>query len=209
MKQKKYKILACALSMVLAFVPNVSLAAGAEDVSMNEEGVFNEEDGVWEDEEDGFWEEDAFWDDMGCDLPAIDCCDAEACDFAGTGKSKQENAAQDDGGAGENIENAETAEPQEVNKIASIAGAKNGIFHKAVYASSRDDAIAGVYTPIKKAQLCVSAGAEDTVFLEVDEDTKIYCYGYYTEANGAKWYYVQYFQNGKSVVGFCNSEELK
>lgn len=180
MKRKKYKILACALSMGLAFTPNAALAAGTGLSEADEANLEEDVDDSWEDEESEDVEDD-FWEDEVWDAEDA-CCDEE---------------------------NAEVTESQEENGMPYIAGTRSRNYYKAEDAESRDDTIAGVYTPIRKTQLYASAGAEDTAFLEVDENTKIHCYGYYTEADGAKWYYVQYFQNGRSFIGFCSSEELK
>lgn len=231
MKLRKYKILVCALSMGLVFTPNAVLAAGveADEVILEEDmdGYWEAEedadmtDDIWEDEdweddetedaEDDIWEdedwddeewededwdtEDAFWDDEENALPVIECCDATADKAVETRENEPEGA--------------EVTESQEENGMHYIAGAQGRNSYKVDDAESRDDAIAGIYTPIKKTQLHASAGAEETAFLEIDENTKIHCYGYYTEASGAKWYYVQYFQNGRSFIGFCSSEELK
>lgn len=179
-----------------------------------EEGLEEEMDESCEGEEDICEEEDVDdnWDGtcMTEDaLPPTECWNTEdgwgeeMCGMEVPEESGNEaDAAAEDGAASD-----ENAAEQQTNNGASGPG--NAVGHQADYAESRDNAIAGVYQTVNGTQLCASAGAENTSFLALHEDTEIYCYGYYTRVDGTKWYYVQCYQDGNVFTGFCSSENLK
>lgn len=223
---KMKKIAAWALALGLVITPNMAMAAGTEEnpypaieeimqtEEEAEEGLEEEMDESFEGEEDIIEEEDvdANWDGpcMTEDaLPPTECWNAEDSwgeEMCGM-EVPEENGSEADAAAEDGAASDENAAGQQANNGASGAG--NEIGHKADYAESRDNAIAGVYQTVSGAQLCASAGAENTSFLALDGDTEIYCYGYYTGVDGMKWYYVQCSQDGNVITGFCSSENLK
>lgn len=137
----------------------------------------------------GCWASEAGWGEEMCGMEVPELGEDEADDAAEDGEGTAENGAEQQADNG-------------------TSGAESAA-QKADYAESRDNAIAGVYQAANGTQLCASAGAEDTSLLELDENTKIYCYGYYTGVDGKEWYYVQCSQDGNVFTGFCSSENLK
>ncbi len=144
-------------------------------------------------------------------LPPTECWNTEdglgeeMCGMEAPEESGNEAAA-----VAEDSETAdESAAAAEQQTNHGTSGTENGSTRKADYAESRDNAIAGVYQTVGGTQLCASAGEENTSFLELHEDSEIYCYGYYTGVDGMKWYYVQCSQDGNVITGFCSSGNLK
>lgn len=192
---------------------------GETEVDTSCEGDRDAEEDVCEEEEtEEDWDGTYMGDDevlfpTGCETE--DACVEEMCgmEVPEVGEGETDIAAEDGEGAAENAaaEDGEgaaesaAAEPQTDNRD---AGAEDD-GPKTDYAESRDNEIAGVYQTVNGTQLCASAGTEDTSLLELDEDTEIYCYGYYTGVDGTRWYYVQCSQEGEVVTGFCSSESLK
>ncbi len=79
---------------------------------------------------------------------------------------------------------------------------------KAEYAKSFDKGIAGTYivnTGSDPLMLRCGAGTGKSVIARMPKGAKVQCYGYYTLADGVKWYYVAY--DGKT--GFSSSKYLK
>lgn len=158
-----------------------------EDVDENWDGTCMTEDALPPTE---CWNTEDGWGEEMCGMEVPEESGNEADAAAEDGAASDENAAE-----------------QQTNH--GTSGAENGSAHKADYAESRDNEIAGVYQTVGGTQLCASAGAENTSFLALDEDTEIYCYGYYTGVDGTKWYYVQCSQDGNVFTGFCSSENIK
>lgn len=225
---KMKKIAAWALALGLVITPNMAMAAGTEEnpypaieeimqtEEEAEEGLEEEMDESFEGEEDIIEEEDLDenWDGtcMTEDvLPPTECWNAE--DSWGEEMCGMEVSEESGNEAATVVEDSETADEsaaaaeQQTNH--GTSGTENGSARKADYAESRDNEIAGVYQTVGGTQLCASAGAENTSFLALDEDTEIYCYGYYTGVDGTKWYYVQCSQDGNVITGFCSSGNLK
>ena len=69
-----------------------------------------------------------------------------------------------------------------------------------------DKNLAGIYT-IKASDglnLRYGAGVNKTLIINIPNNKKVQCYGYYSEVNKIKWLYVQY----GSYTGFCSMEYL-
>lgn len=75
-------------------------------------------------------------------------------------------------------------------------------------AKSFKKSIAGTYivnTSTDPLMLRSGAGTNKTIIAKMPKGAKVQCYGYYTEVNGVKWYYIVY--DGQE--GFASSEHLK
>ncbi len=71
-------------------------------------------------------------------------------------------------------------------------------------AKSYDKSIAGTYTTTDSLNLRSGAGTSKTILTTIPKGDKVTNYGYYTEADGVKWYYVKY----GDLVGFVSSMYL-
>ncbi len=105
-------------------------------------------------------------------------------------------------GAGENGE-----APKPVKTSEAIVGEVPS--RQVEYADAKDSRLAGKYQTEVEARVFSGAGEEKAVLAKIKKDIKAYCYGYYTEKNGEKWLYVQYFQDGNVHTGFCKGSQLK
>lgn len=67
-----------------------------------------------------------------------------------------------------------------------------------------DKTIAGTYK-VTASVLNVRSGAgtNKPILTSIPRRTEVQCYGYYTNAEGAKWLYVQFTQSGIKYTGFC------
>lgn len=234
MKMKKSKLAAWVLAFGLAVFPHTALASESEEetwepwefMNVNVEGYDAAEDADEIETYDACPEEDAQEDvgselldgdleeaeevgeeDMdgteidgdGVALPPMGCRDAEGC--GAEGESEDVDASE--------CEPAVDPQSGDISQEPSVAVQEDdGVSCGKAYAASRDDAIAGVYTVAKRTPLQATANAGDTMLLDMDENAEVHCYGYYTEMDGVKWFYVQYFQDGKTFTGFCGSENL-
>lgn len=234
MKMKKSKIAAWVLALGLVIPSHVAFASGTgeetwepwEFMNVNVEGYDEAEDADEIETYNACPEEDAQEDvgselldgdleeaeeveeeDMdgmeidgdGVVLPPTGCQDAEVCETEG--ESEDVDASEG--------EPAVDPQSSDISEEPSVAvQADGGVSCGKAYAASRDDAIAGVYTVAKRTPLQATANAGDTMLLDMDENAEVHCYGYYTEMDGVKWFYVQYFQDGKTFTGFCGSENL-
>lgn len=52
------------------------------------------------------------------------------------------------------------------------------------------------------------AGTGNASLTILPDGTKVQNYGYYTEAGGVKWLYVQVTYNGVKYTGFCSAQYL-
>ena len=103
-----------------------------------------------------------------------------------------------------------------VGKISSVSGNGTGVNTvvnpnvKVEPAQSFSESLKGTY--IVSCALNMRAGADTskTVLTVIPKGSKVTCYGYYTNVNGTKWYYVNY-KNSKGVIftGFVSSKYLK
>lgn len=71
--------------------------------------------------------------------------------------------------------------------------------------------LAGAYTVNAKDGLNIrdGAGTSKKVLVAIPNGTKVQNYGYYTNAGGVKWLYVQFSMNGVTYTGFGSSAYLK
>lgn len=77
-------------------------------------------------------------------------------------------------------------------------------------AASKSASIAGTYKVTASNGLNVrnGAGVGKTLMIAIPYDTRVKNYGYYTEVNGVKWFYVDFTYKGVRYNGFCSSEYL-
>ena len=77
-------------------------------------------------------------------------------------------------------------------------------------AASKSSSIAGTYKVTASNGLNVrnGAGVGKPLMIAIPYDTRVKNYGYYTEVNGVKWFYVDFTYNGIRYNGFCSSEYL-
>jgi cell wall-associated NlpC family hydrolase len=82
---------------------------------------------------------------------------------------------------------------------------KLAIDHAQSYLSS----LAGTYkVTATKLNIRSGAGTQKRVIIAIPKDTKIKCYGYYTELNNINWLYVQFKYNNITVNGFASAKYL-
>lgn len=72
-------------------------------------------------------------------------------------------------------------------------------------ARSKSASLAGTYKTTKDLPLKSGAGKNKTTLIVIKKGEKVRNYGYYTDAEGAKWLYVAYGEK----TGFCSSAYLK
>lgn len=75
-------------------------------------------------------------------------------------------------------------------------------------ARSKDEKIAGTYVTIANLHMRNDAGLGKKVLAVIPKNTKVRNYGFYTEVQGTKWFYVQVTLNGTVYTGFCSSKYL-
>lgn len=78
-------------------------------------------------------------------------------------------------------------------------------------AESKKASFAGTYTVTAEKALNVrdGAGTAAKVLVTIPKDTKVKCYGYYTDNRGTIWLYVQFTFEGVTYTGFASSKYLK
>lgn len=77
-------------------------------------------------------------------------------------------------------------------------------------AQSLSKSLAGTYQTTTGLNMRAGAGTSKTILTVIPKGDKVTCYGYYTNVNGTKWYYVTY-KNSKGIcfTGFVSSKYLK
>ncbi len=95
---------------------------------------------------------------------------------------------------------------REPEKESDIPKAPEKAYVKAEAATKFDKGLAGVYKVKAKSGLYLrtGAGTNKNAMAIMPYESLVRCYGYYSEVNGVKWYYVVY--NG--LVGFASGEWL-
>lgn len=68
--------------------------------------------------------------------------------------------------------------------------------------------VAGTYKTISALHMRAGAGKSKASLFVLPKGTVVYCYGYYTVVDNAKWLYVQATVNGIEHVGFCSCAYL-
>ena len=97
----------------------------------------------------------------------------------------------------------------------SAAGTSNtantapSVKEKVDTAQSRDNSLAGTYTTTSNLHLRSGAGTEKKSLVVMPKGTMVHNYGYYTNAGGKKWLYVQATIKGILYTGFCSSAYLE
>lgn len=76
-------------------------------------------------------------------------------------------------------------------------------------AQSRDNSLAGTYTTTSNLHLRNGAGIGKKSLVVMPKGTVVQNYGYYTNAGGKKWLYVQAKIKGVLYTGFCSIAYLK
>lgn len=75
-------------------------------------------------------------------------------------------------------------------------------------AMSKANNIAGTYVTVANLHMRNGAGLGKKVLTIIPKNTKVRNYGFYTEAQGIKWLYVQVVVNDVTYTGFCSSKYL-
>lgn len=102
------------------------------------------------------------------------------------------------------------------NKVSSVAGNSTGTNNninpnaKVDAAQAFSKSLYGTYKTISTLNMRAGAGTSNTILTVIPKDNNVTCYGYYTNVNGTKWYYVT-FKDSKGVrfTGFVSSKYLK
>lgn len=95
--------------------------------------------------------------------------------------------------------NVETPKPDATKKVVAKDVAK-----------SFDKSIAGTYKVTASAlNVRYGAGTKKSVMVTIPKNTTVKCYGYYTKADGVKWFYIQFEYKGVNYTGFASSKYLK
>lgn len=76
-------------------------------------------------------------------------------------------------------------------------------------AKSFDSKIAGAYRTTDALNLRDGAGTSYKILTCLKKGTKVNNYGYYTKADGVKWYYIQVIVGNIKYTGFVSSKYLK
>lgn len=103
-----------------------------------------------------------------------------------------------------------------VGKVSAVSGSGTGVNTtvnsnaKVDSAKSFSKTLAGTYKTVTGLNMRAGAGTSRAVLTVIPKGEKVTCYGYYTNVNGVKWYYVTH-KNSKGVrfTGFVSSEYLK
>lgn len=121
--------------------------------------------------------------------------------------------------AGYNYDEVQTKVNQILNgsaakPVATTTVAQTSVSKKVVASCSAkkfDKSIAGTYTVTAKDGLYVrnDAGTNKKALCLAPYGTKVECYGYYNEANGVRWPYIQFTMGGVQYTGFSSSQYLK
>lgn len=70
--------------------------------------------------------------------------------------------------------------------------------------------LSGTYQATSDLNMRAGAGTSKTILTVIPKGGKVSCYGYYTNVNGTKWYYVTYKNpKGTLFTGFVSSKYLK
>lgn len=77
------------------------------------------------------------------------------------------------------------------------------------YASKFDKSLSGAYKTTANLYMRNGAGTNKKALVLIPKNTEVKCYGYYSVANGAKWYYIQVAIDGVLYTGFSHSAYLK
>lgn len=77
------------------------------------------------------------------------------------------------------------------------------------YAKSFDKVIAGTYKTTCDLYMRNGAGERYKALCLIPADTKVQCYGYYTEVDGRIWLYIQVTSNKTHYTGFARATYLK
>ena len=75
-------------------------------------------------------------------------------------------------------------------------------------AKSKSDDLKGSYHTTANLNMRHGAGTTKKVLTVIPKNTIVRNYGFYTEAQGTKWLYVQATINGTTYTGFCSSKYL-
>ncbi|MCM1161514.1 MAG: SH3 domain-containing protein [Roseburia sp.] len=105
-----------------------------------------------------------------------------------------------------NLTNGSKISATSINDSKASSGKTSSV--KVESAKSFDKSIAGTYivnTSTEPLMLRSGAGTGKTIVAKMPKGAKIQCYGYYTEVNSVRWYYVVY--DGQD--GFASSKYLK
>lgn len=109
--------------------------------------------------------------------------------------------------AGKTVENPpDNSKPSDTTPPAPAA--KNVKAKDPAYSFSKS--IAGTYTVRANGGLNVrdGAGTSKKVLVTIPNGTQVKNYGYYTNAGGAKWLYIQFTMNGVTYTGFASGNYL-
>lgn len=101
-------------------------------------------------------------------------------------------------------------------KVSSVSGSSTGTNNNVNSSAKVDSAksysidIVGTYKATAILNMRSGAGTSKTVLTVVPRSDSVTCYGYYTNVDGVKWYYVTYKNSkGKRFTGFVSSKYLK
>lgn len=102
---------------------------------------------------------------------------------------------------------------QLVNEILNTPKKVDTGVNKTVIATSKaqkiDNSIAGTYITTADLYCRDGAGTNKKALVIIPKNTNVKCYGYYSIANGVKWYYIVADVNGVSYTGFSSSVYLR
>lgn len=76
-------------------------------------------------------------------------------------------------------------------------------------ATKIDKSIAGEYTTTANLYLRDGAGTNKKALFKIPKNTKVKSFGYYSIANGVKWFYITFKLNGIQYTGFSSSAYLR
>lgn len=96
------------------------------------------------------------------------------------------------------------------SSVASNTNSTNSANAKIDSAKSFSKSLAGTYQAIENLNLRSGAGTFKRSLIIIPKNSKVKCYGYYTNVGGVKWYYVTFTSsNGDKFTGFVSSKYLK
>jgi hypothetical protein len=97
-----------------------------------------------------------------------------------------------------------------VNEILNIP---KSVYSKEVVATSKatkiDKSLAGEYITTANLYMRDGAGTNKKALVKMPKGTKVQNFGYYSEANGVKWLYIQVSLGGIKYTGFSSSAYLR
>lgn len=115
--------------------------------------------------------------------------------------------------AGYNYREVQNAVNKILNGSASKPSAPTTTVTKKVTATCRaakfDTYLAGTYKTTSNLYLRNDAGTNKKALCCIPKNTEVKNYGYYSIANGVKWYYIQVTLDGVQYTGFSSSKYLK